>query len=678
VGETRSTFDGLGTIALVVWYSLSFLSTAIFFWGVVRLAQKARRGSGGARSPATPLARRISRALRVTLTHAWIRRRAGVTGLAHACVFYGFLVLFAGTLILALDDHVAKPLGIGFWHGAFYLGYSLLLDAFGFALVVGLVVLAGRRAIVRPVRLRYSSDRYRYAAGDWLLILSLLFLAVSGFALEGLRIAAGAASFERWAPFGWLLGKGLQHAGLSPAAADDTRLVFWWSHGVAALVFVAAIPFTKGVHMLVGPASVASHDPVDAKRLTNVPDDAPDGRAGYRRLEDFAPRHLLQLDACTRCGKCHEACPATAVGAPLSPRDLILDLARLDLVDIAVGGDNITADTLWACTQCGACVEICPVGIEHVPIIAQLRRGLVEEGEVEQMVQPVLEAVHRTGNSFGQPKRKRALWSKELAVPLKDARTEPVEWLWYVGDFASFDPRNQKVTVALAKVLQRAGVDVGILYDDERTAGHDIRRIGEEGLFQQLTEQNVETIGECSYERILTSDPHTFNTLRNEYPSLGAPWVAEQVVHHSQLLRDLLAGRALRPDHALSGACTFHDPCALGRYNGEYDAPRDVIAAVGLDLVEMPRNRDNSFCCGAGGGRIWMKELKAAGCSRPSEQRIEEAVSLEGVELFVVACPKDVTMYEDAIKTTGNGARIRLREIAELVHDTMETPEKGG
>jgi Fe-S oxidoreductase len=363
------------------------------------------------------------------------------------------------------------------------------------------------------------------------------------------------------------------------------------------------------------------------------------------------------------------------VGAPLSPRDLVLDLAHLDLVDLAIGGGPITPDTLWACTQCGACVEICPVGIEHVPMILELRRGLVEDGAIEKSIQPVLEAVARTGNSFGEARRKRSRWTRELSSPLKDARTEAVEWLWFVGDFASFDARNKKVTIALAEVLQRAGIDVGILHDDESTAGNDIRRVGEEGLFQRLTEQNIDAIAGCSYSRILTSDPHTFNTLRNEYPDLGAPWTADQVVHHSQLLRTLLAGEALRPRQALSGSCTFHDPCALGRYNGEYEAPREVIGALGLDLVEMPRNRDNSFCCGGGGGRIWMNDLGVPGVSRASEQRIQEAVELAGVELFIVACPKDVTMYEDAIKTSGNGDRIRLKEIAELVYEAIHLPD---
>ena len=240
--------------------------------------------------------------------------------------------------------------------------------------------------------------------------------------------------------------------------------------------------------------------------------------------------------------------------------------------------------------------------------------------------------------------------------------------LWFVGDYASFDPRNQRNTRALARLLTEAGVDFGILFEAEKTAGNDVRRVGEEGLYRSLVEDNVATISTCTYRRILTSDPHSFNTLRNEYPTLGAPWRPDQVVHHSQLLLELLEGDALRVKRPIATRATYHDPCTLGRYNGVFEQPREVLTRIGVDLVEMPRNRANSFCCGAGGGRIWMADK---GTERPSEGRIREALGLGGVELFIVACPKDVTMYEDAIKTTGNGDRIRLRELSELVAEAV-------
>jgi Fe-S oxidoreductase len=329
---------------------------------------------------------------------------------------------------------------------------------------------------------------------------------------------------------------------------------------------------------------------------------------------------------------------------------------------------TIKPETLWSCMQCMACVEICPVGIEHVPIINHMRRALVERGEMDGQLQQTLETIYTSGNSFGESKRKRARWTRELDFDVKDARKEPADLLWFVGDYASFDPRNQRASQALARILKAAGVDFGILHDGERTAGNDVRRVGEEGLWTSLAEENVATISGCRFDRILTSDPHTYNTLKNEYPQLGGTWT---VLHHSELLLELLEAGRLSARKGLGYRVTYHDPCALGRFNGVYDEPRAVLEALGCELVEMPRNRDNSFCCGAGGGRIWMQELRAEGAQRPSESRIDEAVALGAVDYFVVACPKDVTMYEDAIKTSGHQGEIELRELSELALESL-------
>jgi Fe-S oxidoreductase len=691
VTATRDTFAGLETWQIVLWYSLIAVSVAIFVFGVVRLLLKYRRGRGHERLGNRR--ERAERVARVVVTHAWIRRRDPLAGIGHLLVFYGFIVLFIGTAILGFQDDFANPvLGFDFWHGWFYKFYSLFLDVFGAGLVVGLAYFAVKRGLVRPFRLRYwrpaepaeplRDQPRRYARGDWVFLGSLFFLALSGFLLESFRIAAHDPPFEVWSPIGWLIGKSLIALDFKGKTADDARLVDWWVHGVFALFWVSSIPYTKAVHMFAGPAGVAAKDDRAGNRLPPLPAGAKAKDVGYAFIDSLLPKHLLDLDACTKCGKCHEACPATASGYPLSPRDLVLDLREVaegSMGNRAVLGieptfpehaeilGTIKPETLWSCMQCMACVEICPVGIEHVPIINQMRRALVERGEMDGQLQQTLETIYTSGNSFGEAKRKRGRWAKDLDFEVKDARASRAEFLWFVGDYASFDPRNQKASQALARILRGAGVDFSILYDGERTAGNDVRRVGEEGLYADLAEENIATISACRFDRILTSDPHSFNTLKNEYPQFGGSW---DVVHHSQLLLELIETRRLKLRKGLGYRVTYHDPCTLGRYNGVYEPPRDVLTALGAELVEMPRNRDNSLCCGAGGGRIWMKELRAEGTQRPSEMRIDEAVSLGDIDYFVVACPKDVTMYEDAIKTSGHQGEIELRELSELVYES--------
>jgi Fe-S oxidoreductase len=690
--ESRQTFEGLARWEIAIWYALVAISTIVLIWGFTRLVLKYRHGRN--RQPLGHLPRRLWRATLATATQSTLRYRHPVAGLAHALTFYGFVVLFIGTVILAFNDDFTRMLfGYDFWHGAFYLVYSLFLDVFGAALVVGLIVLAIIRYGQRPFRLDYrrpdrkpgEDDRREYKIGDAIFIGSLFFLALTGFLLESVRIAQHNPSFEVWSPVGWVVGQGLRGLGLQGQTAGSLHFGLWWIHGVVALAFVASIPFTKAVHMLVSPTNLAIREENAGRALPLALATPTSLAVGYSHITDFSWQHLVSLDACTKCGRCHEVCPATAAGYPLSPRDLVLDLreaaegslgirAALRIAPLfgereALVDGKIRPETIWSCTQCMACVEACPVGIEHVPIINQLRRNLVEWGQMDTTLQATFETIHANGNSFGEQKRKRPRWAKDLPFEVKDIRKQPAEWLWFVGDYASFDPRNQRVSRALATVLHNAGSDFGILADGEKTAGCDVRRAGEEGLWASLAEENIKTIKECQFERIFSSDPHSYHTLKNEYPSAGGSWT---VKHHSEVLLELLESGRLTPRKRLGYRVTYHDPCTLGRYNGVYEAPRRVLDALGVELIEMPRNRANAFCCGAGGGRIWMKELRPEGARRPSEQRIDEAVAQGKLDFFVVACPKDVTMYEDAIKTSGHQGEIALREISELVLEALD------
>ena len=327
--------------------------------------------------------------------------------------------------------------------------------------------------------------------------------------------------------------------------------------------------------------------------------------------------------------------------------------------------DILTQQVIWACTTCSACDQECPLLIEHVIPIVDMRRHLVVEGQVDTELQGALSNLGRYGNSFGQSERMRTRWSKDLEPKIKDVGKEPVEYLWFVGDYASYSPTLTEITQETAKVFQKAGLDFGIMYKGENHSGNDVRRVGEEGLFEMLVEKNVKALKHCEYQAIVTTDPHTFNTIKNEYPSNGG----QPVLHYSELLDQLVASGRLKFSKKLGYKVTYHDPCYLGRYNGVYDAPRRVIEATGCEIVEMPRNRDCSLCCGAGGGRIWMEEGEIK--ERPSESRIREAVKLDGVTDFIVACPKDVTMYRDAVKTTGEEENISVKDLIELVFEAL-------
>ena len=369
----------------------------------------------------------------------------------------------------------------------------------------------------------------------------------------------------------------------------------------------------------------------------------------------------------------------------MSPRDVILSLrefannalskkelpkeAELDIHGKDVG--QVFMETLWSCRTCLACVEICPVAVEHVPIIVQMRRNLVEQGEMEPLLEKTLQTIHKSGNSFGESKRKRAAWAKDLSFEIKDARTEPVDILWFVGDYASFDPRNQKVTRAFAKLMNAAGVDFGLLFEGEMNAGNDVRRVGEEGLYEFLATSNIQSLSDCDFNSIVTTDPHSYNTIRNEYPDFGGSY---EIQHYSTVFKKLLEEGKLKLKKKLDYRVTFHDPCHLGRFNKGYDAPRDILSMLGCELVEMGRNRDNSFCCGAGGGRIWIPD--PVGTVKPSQNRMKEAAAIEGLQVFVVSCPKDLTMFEDALKTSGYEGQFIVRELIELIDECMVYPEE--
>lgn len=688
----REVFRHFPVILVVAFYALAFVAMAVFAYGFWLRSRKYRRGQPAHRM--TMLGLRLLRAIRTIGGHATLKKRDSLAGGAHALIFWGFVALFIGTLIIMVDHDFLRPISpaLQFWKGTFYLWYSVILDLMGVGFLVGLGMMAVRRwrfglpqlDYTRPDRKPGEYDRAGYVKDDRIFLWGLFWIGGTGFLLEGLRISADRPPFEVWSLVGWQLANGFDALGLTPATASRLHLYTWWLHAILALAFIAYIPYSKALHMLVDMANVLFHDPTAGKRLPAVPEGALS--LGYESLTDLTWKELLDLDACTKCGRCHIACPARASGAPLSPRDLVLELREhaeatlggrswLHESSARAGNGRITgtvikSETLWACTTCLACVEACPVGIEHVPLIVQMRRRLVGDGTLDPNLQSVLEKIGRYGNSFGQSERMRGRWTQGLSFKVKDARKEPVEYLWFVGDYASFDPSLQGLTRGVARVFHRAGLDFGILYEGERNAGNDVRRVGEEGLYQMLVERNLSVLSKAQFREIVTTDPHSYNTLKFEYPEFGGSF---RVRHYTEVLSELIQQGRMPIARRLDGVVTYHDPCYLARYAGVTEAPREILKALGLRLQEMSRNRANTFCCGAGGGRIWMGDTRTPGVPTPGEQRISEALEIQGVRYFVVACPKDVTMYRDAVKTSGQEGKIAVRELVELLEEALSS-----
>jgi Fe-S oxidoreductase/electron transfer flavoprotein alpha/beta subunit len=680
--ETREVFWALETAQVLLFYAAGIMAMAVFGWGIYRHIAKYRRGRS--LTAAVNLVTGVGRMTSDVLSHRMLRRRDGLAGLAHAGIFFGFLFGAVGTALIFLEVDFLKPMfGITFWKGGFYLVFSLVLDLGHLAMVLGLVLMMWRRAAFGLGKLDYrrayageealrpTANQWR--AEDWIFMAVLLLIEMTGFLQEGVRLLMDQPAWSAWSPVGNALAAILATFGMEPDTAQSIRAANWWIHGFLGLAFTAAVPWYKAKHMIAVLGSLSVRDAKALRRLPKEDDEA--SHAGVATVSDFTWKDMLHFDACTKCGRCHEACPASTVGYPLSPRDLILDLRLYNdrcqgtpgTDDRLIGG-VINAETLWACRSCGACQEICPVGIEHPAIIVRMRRHLVEQGNMDPLLQATLNTIADTGNSFGENARKRSAWTRELGFKVKDIRDESADNLWFVGDYASFDPRNQNVGRAFAGLLKTAEVDFALLHEGERTAGNDVRRVGEEGLFESLVEHNLDQMAAAQpFRRIITTDPHSYNTLRNEYPEFGDVAAVE---HYSTLLAELLAAGRLEVTKPLGKRVTFHDPCHLGRLNGGYDAPREVLRRIGCEIVEMPRNRDNSFCCGAGGGRIWIPDTP--GIEKPSENRMHEAAGLGPIDIFVTCCPKDLTMFEDARKTSGHEGDFVVLDLAELVAEAVE------
>jgi Fe-S oxidoreductase/nitrate reductase gamma subunit len=597
-------------------------------------------------------------------------------GLMHSLVYYGFLVLFAGTVILEIDHLL--PNNLKFLEGRVYLAYSAVLDLAALVYLGGLAWAFYRRYVQKPWRLRSKTK-----PEDGLILSLLALIGVTGLTTEAARIAlVGRPGFEMWS----FVGRPLSYL-VPDRWAGEIHLASWGMHTVAFLAFLAVLPVTKLRHMLTSPANMflSPRDrPKGAMReMPNLAEVEEIDRIGASVVSDFTWKQLFDTDACTICGRCTSVCPANITGKPLDPREMVLKIGEVAAITagvappvgvapgIVIEGDSvlqrISPDEVWACTTCRACDEICPVNIEILDRILDIRRYLtMMESSFPAELSKAFVAMENQGNPWGLSRERRAAWTEQLdfPVPVLGVDVARTEYLWFVGCAGAYDDRNSAVSQALARLLHEAGVDFAILGAGETCNGDPARRAGNEYLWQQLALANIETLSQLGVRKIITQCPHCFNTLANEYPQLGGEY---EVVHHSQLLAELLRQRVITP--VTGGArrtVTYHDPCYLGRHNDIYLAPREVAAAAGeVELVEMRRHGTRGLCCGAGGARFWMEEHTG---KKVNIERVEEALETGATEI-AVSCPYCYVMIDDGVKELGKGDQVRVRDLAMMLTD---------
>jgi len=619
------------------------------------------------------------------LRHLW--RHAGLhqrllrdhaAGAMHALILWGMVLLLAGTVVVMLHVDFGLPL----MQGWFYLLFQkLALNLAGVALASGLVVALVRRYLLRVPRLAVDGGR-RADLSDLLSPLWLLVIVAEGFGLQALLIAGTGDPHAAWSPVGNALSLPLR--ALPQQTLVSAYKMLWWTHLLTVLGWIAWLPHGKLLHVFLAPANVALGTLGPRPRTPAPIDFEAADRLGVARLTDLSWKDMLDLDACTWCGRCEAACPAFAAGQPLSPRGFILDLrdhvrARAPAL-LAVAADSsaprseapdlvglaVAPETVWACLTCGACVRECPVLIEPVPKIIDLRRHLVmEKGEAPATLQDTLRTLENRGHPYQGVSAGRGDWMKGLDIARAD--DGDFEVLYWAGCTAAFDPRAQKVARSLVQLLQTAGVRVAVLGEAEGCCGDPARRMGHEFLYDQFARANIEQLEAAGVHTIVTACPHCFNALGHEYRDFGAAFTVQ---HHSQFLRTLVDEGRLALAAADAGTVTYHDPCYLGRYSNEFDAPRAVVAAAGASLVEMARNRTASACCGGGGGHAFMA---TAGSARRVNQLRAEQAQATAAETLAVSCPFCLRMLEDGVGSL-DGARPQVRDIAELLLDRVRAP----
>ena len=686
----------LTLVEKIIFIFLALVSAGFTVHGFKTIISTVRKGRPAPELKNIPLSL-LQAGVRVLFQQTIFKSRKVLSAI-HLGLFFGLITYAFVNLADVLEGLIpgfelvygGKRLAFPFLPAGVLNAFNLIADVMSGFLLISITVFLVRRFIVKDQQLNYRDNvllNQKVKDGgqkrDSLIVGVFVIMHVTARLLgQAFRLTDGADPFM---PIAGVLNSIF---GASPMGVH----VAWWVSLGWVMFILPYITRSKHTHFTIAPINLGlakqnprgQLDPAIPLKLIHGQKFEP----GAKFIQDLSWKRVLDSYACVQCNRCQDVCPANFYGRPLSPS--VLEVNKRYLLKEATFGSHpdrlllpltetvISPEEVWSCTTCYACVRVCPVGNEPMADIVDMRRRLIVDGaELDSGVQNALQSLATNGNWMSKGKRLRGRWAKELEFSVKNVTEEPVENLWFVGDTASFDERVIPNTKMVARIFQCAGLNFGILYQNESNAGNDVRRVGEEGLFEQLVEQNLAAFGKAQFKRIVTTDPHSFNTLKNEYPQFGGSF---EVKHYTAILVRLFEeGRLSIRNKLPHYRVTFHDPCYLGRYNGGFTAPRKLLDLIGVEFREMPRNCENSFCCGAGGGQIWMGKVPPG--ERPAENRIREALTTfekhagEKKQLFIVTCPKDMIMYSDAVKTTGNEGKIEVRDLIQLVAEAVGVDE---
>jgi Fe-S oxidoreductase/nitrate reductase gamma subunit len=680
--EILWNISGAGEVAL---YTLAAITLGVLGWGIYKHVRRILNGQP-VTFPTPAQAGRLGRALLTVLSNRTVLNRHKLGGGMHLLIMWGFIVLFIGTTIVGIEyDLFHKIMGMEHFmlQGWFFLGFEFITDLFGVLLVGGLVIALIRRYVLNRRQLKRQSV-------DWILPVLLLLIGVTGFVVEGFRLAANAADLgyaPGWSPVGALFSGLINGAGTD--SLEIAHVIFWWIHVLLALAAIAVLPFVpKAMHLVAAGANIFFEDLRSKGRLAKLDVEGAferDENLGYETLPDLTRKDLLDVVSCTECGRCEMNCPANISGKSLSPREIVLGLRRQLNTENPIAGApgeasrildaEISPDDIQYCTTCMACVESCPVLIDPLAKILEIRRNEVMiHDRFPDTYADVLMGMEKRGNPWNEHPTARMEWAKGLDVPIMADVAEEgkgVEYLFWVGCSAAYDPRNTKIAQSMIKILQAAGINFAVLGEEERCTGDPARRMGQEYLFSIQAEMNVELLADYKFDHILTICAHCYNSFVKDYPDFGGEY---SVIHHTQMISDLIKDGRLSLINSVDAIATFHDSCYLGRHNRIFDAPRDILAEIpGLQTVEMEQNKEMGMCCGGGGGLSWFEEDTD---KRVNDQRVEQAAQAvektgnDKPSMIVTSCPFCLTMIEDGLAATET--TIVDRDIAELVAESIE------